>query len=191
MPFLSSFLRRSLILSIALAIALSGGSAFAAEQVVLKYRIFRSSISVKELTNFAQTGELSTSLRVNLALAKQNPKAIRQYLTQPVAVNLRLLDRVLNSPVGNVILDQISDAIHTPSRKADRQALRAALILSASRDYPDSSGQNSRNTISLIEIIQNYPTSEVEVEGEVLERAYRQLSQLAKTLQDLQQRIPR
>ena len=191
MPFLSSFLRRSLILSIAMAIALSGGRAFAAEQVVLKYRIFRSSISVKELTNFAQTGELSTSLRVNLALAKQNPKAIRQYLTQPVAVNIRLLDRVLNSPVGNVVLDQISEAIHTPSRKADRQALRAALILSASRDYPDSSGQNSRNTISLIEIIQNYPTSEVEVEGEVLERAYRQLSQLAKTLQDLQQRIPR
>ena len=191
MPFLSSFLRRSLILSIALAIALSGGRAFAAEQVVLKYRIFRSSISVKELTNFAQTGELSTSLRVNLALAKQNPKAIRQYLTQPVAVNIRLLDRLLNSPVGNVVLDQISEAIHTPSRKADRQALRAALILSASRDYPDSSGQNSRNTISLIEIIQNYPTSEVEVEGEVLERAYRQLSQLAKTLQDLQQRIPR
>ncbi len=191
MPFLSSFLRRGLALTAILAIALSSGSAFAAEQVVLKYRIFRSSISVKELTNFAQTGELSTSLRVNLALAKQNPKAIRQYLTQPVAVNIRLLDRVLNSPVGNVVLDQISEAIHTPSRTADRQALRAALILSASRDYPDSSGQNSRNTISLIEIIQNYPTSEVEVEGEVLERAYRQLSQLAGTLQDLQQRIPR
>lgn len=191
MPFLSSFLRRGLPLTVALAIALSSGSAFAAEQVVLKYRIFRQSISVKELTNFAQTGELSTSLRVNLALAKQNPKAIRQYLTQPVAVNIRLLDRVLNSPVGNVVLDQISEAIHTPSRTADRQALRAALILSASRDYPDSSGQNSRNTISLIEIIQNYPTSEVEVEGEVLERAYRQLSQLAGTLQDLQQRIPR
>lgn len=191
MPFLSSFLRRGLALTVILAIALSSESAFAAEQVVLKYRIFRSSISVKELTNFAQTGELSTSLRVNLALAKQNPKAIRQYLTQPVAVNIRLLDRVLNSPVGNVVLDQISEAIHTPSRKADRQALRAALILSASRDYPDSSGQNSRNTISLIEIIQNYPTSEVEVEGEVLERAYRQLSQLAGTLQDLQQRIPR
>ncbi|MBA2748787.1 MAG: alpha/beta hydrolase [Tatlockia sp.] len=191
MPFLSSFLRRGLALTAILAIALSSGSAFAAEQVVLKYRIFRSSISVKELTNFAQTGELSTSLRVNLALAKQNPKVIRQYLTQPVAVNIRLLDRVLNSPVGNVVLDQISEAIHTPSRTADRQALRAALILSASRDYPDSSGQNSRNTISLIEIIQNYPTSEVEVEGEVLERAYRQLSQLAGTLQDLQQRIPR
>ncbi len=191
MSLLPSLVRRSLVLSVILTLALSSGSAFAAEQVVLKYRIFRSSISVKELTNFAQTGELSTSLRVNLALAKQNPRAVRQYLTQPVAINLRLLDRVLNSPVGNVALDQISEAIHTPSRKADRQALRAALILSASRDYPDSSGQNSRNNISLIEIIQNYPNSEVEVEGEVLERAYRQLRQLAGTLQDLQQRIPR
>ena len=93
--------------------------------------------------------------------------------------------------MGNVVLDQISEAIHTPSRTADRQALRAALILSASRDYSSGSTVNSRNSISLIEIIQNYPNSEVEVEGEVLERAYRQLSQLAGTLQDLQQRIPR
>ena len=191
MSSLLSLLRQSLFLSVVLALSLSNGSAFAAEQVVVKYRIFRESISVKELANFAQTGELSTSLRVNLALAKQNSQQFRQYLTEPVAVNLRLLDRVLNSPVGNVVLDQISEAIHTPSRKADRQALRAALILSASRDYPNSSGQNSRNSISLIEIIQNYPTSEVEVEGEVLERAYRQLRQLAGTLQDLQQRIPR
>ncbi len=186
-----SLLRRSLLLSVIIALSLSNGSVFAAETVLLKYRIFRESIAVKELTTFAQTGELSKSLRVNLALAKQEPKTIRKYLTESVTVNPVLLDRILNSPVGNVVLDQISEAIHTPSRKADRQALRAALILSASRDYPDSSGQNSRNTISLIEIIQNYPTSEVEVEGEVLERAYRQLSQLAGTLQDLQQRIPR
>ncbi|WP_009631655.1 alpha/beta hydrolase [Synechocystis sp. PCC 7509] len=175
-----SLLRRSLLLSIVIVFSLSNGSAFAAENVLLKYRIFRESISVKELTNFAQTGELSTSLRVNLALAKQDPKPIRQYLTETVAVNPILLDRVLNSPVGNVILDQISEAIHTPSRKADRQALRAALILSASRD---------RN-ISLIEVIQNYPTAEVEVEGEVLERAYRQLRQLGGNLQDLLLKIP-
>ncbi len=190
MPLLL-LLRRSLVLSVILAIGLSSGSAFAAEQVLLKYRIFRESISVKELANFAQTGELSTSLRVNLALAKQNPKVIRQYLTESVAVNPILLDRVLNSPIGNVVLDQISEAIHTPSRKADRQALRAALILSASRDYPEGSARSNRNNISLIEIIQNYPTSEVEVEGEVLERAYRQLRQLGGNLQDLLLKIPR
>jgi len=52
-------------------------SAIAAEQVVLKYRIFRESISVEELTTFAETGELSTSLRLNFALARQNPKVVR------------------------------------------------------------------------------------------------------------------
>lgn len=188
MPFLLSSLRRSLVLSVVLALVLSSGSAFAAEQVVLKYRILRSSIPVKELTNFAQTGELSTSLRVNLALAKQDPKAVRQYLTESVAVNPILLDRVLNSPVGNVILDQISEAIHTPSRTADRQALRAAIILSASSEFSGSGAKN--NNISLIEIIQNYPTPEVEVDGEVLERAYRQLRQLEGNLQDLLLKIP-
>lgn len=183
-----SLLRRSLLLSVIIALSLSNGSAFAAETVLLKYRIFRESIAVKDLTTFAQTGELSTSLRVNLALAKQQPKTIRKYLTESVAVSPVLLDRVLNSPIGNVILDQISEAIHTPSRTADRQALRAALVLSASSDR---NGSGAKNSISLIEAIQNYPTSEVEVEGEVLERAYLQLRQLAGTLQDLQQRIPR
>ena len=153
----------------------------AAEQVVLKYRIFRKSISVKELSTFAETGELSRSLQTNLASARQDPKAVRQYLAQPVMVKVVFLDRVLNSPVGNVILDQIGQVIHTPSRQANRQALRAALVLSASRD-----GQ-----VSLIEAIQNYPSSEVEVEGDRLESAYRQLSRLGGSLQDLLNDLPK
>jgi len=31
----------------------------------------------RELTTFAETGELSTSLRLNFALARQNPKVVR------------------------------------------------------------------------------------------------------------------
>lgn len=86
-------------------------------------------------------------------MARQDPKAIRQYLTKPVKVNPVFLDRVLNSQIGNIILDQISQVTYTPSRRADRQALRAALVLSASQD----------RQVSLIEIIKNYPTNEVEV----------------------------
>ncbi|MBG1262786.1 alpha/beta hydrolase [Nostoc commune] len=148
---------------------------FAAERVVLNYAIFRESLSVEELYTFAQTGELSSSLRVNFALAQQDPKAIRQYLTEPVKVNLVFLDRVLNSRIGNIILDQISQVIYTPSHRADRQALRAALVLSASQD-----GQ-----VSLIEIIKNYPTNEVEVDGKRLQGAYRQLLRLQTSLQNL------
>ncbi|MDZ8087734.1 MAG: alpha/beta hydrolase [Nostoc sp. DedQUE12b] len=168
-------MRHALILVGSICLLFLSTPAFAAERVVLKYGIFRESLSVEELSTFAQTGELSRSLRVNLALARQDPKAIRQYLTKPVKVNLVFLDRVLNSQIGNIILAQISQVISTPSQRANRQALRAALVLSASQD----------RQVSLIEIIKNYPTNEVEVDGDRLERAYRQLRRLQTNLQDL------
>ncbi len=166
-------LRRALFI-VSMCVLFGQTSALAAEQVVLKYGIFRESISVEELSTFAETGELSRSLRVNFALAQQDPKAIRPYLTTPVKVDLVILDRILNSPIGNVILDEMSQVIHTPSRRADRQALRAALVLSASGD-----GQ-----VTLLEIIENYPTRNVEVDGERLENAYHQLRRLQVGLQD-------
>ncbi|MBW4568878.1 MAG: alpha/beta hydrolase [Tolypothrix carrinoi HA7290-LM1] len=170
--FLSVY--RGLVLVISIYFILSGVPALAAESVVLKYRIFRESVSVEELSTFAQTGKLSTSLRVNLALARQNPQAIRQYLTEPVKINPVILDKVLNSRIGNVILDQLTQVIHTRSRQADKQALRPALVVSASKD----------RQITLIEVIQNYPTPEVEVEGDRLESAYRQLRRLQENLPD-------
>jgi Alpha/beta hydrolase of unknown function (DUF1400) len=164
-----------LLMAILSGILVSSLPAEAAEQVVLKYRVLRESLAVKDLSTFAQTGTLSMKLRVYLALAQQDPKRIRQNLTAPVKVNSLILDRVLNSPVGNIVLDQISQFVHTPDRKADRQALRSALVLSANND-----GQ-----ISLIEIIQNYPASDVEVDGDKLESAYRQLQRLQGSLQNI------
>lgn len=168
-------LRRALFLVITICLLLSSVPVKAAERVVLKYRIFRESLSVEELSTFAETGKLSRSLQINLALARQDPKLIRKYLSQPVKVDPVILDRVLNSPVGNAILDQLSQVIHTPSQKANRQALRSALVLSANVD----------KQMTLVEIMQNYPTSAVEVDGERLESAYRQLARLQGNLRDL------
>jgi hypothetical protein len=105
-------LRRALFLVITICLLLSSVPVKAAERVVLKYRIFRESLSVEELSTFAETGKLSRSLQVNLALARQDPKPIRKYLSQPVKVDPVILDRVLNSPVGNAILDQLIDTPH-------------------------------------------------------------------------------
>lgn len=167
--------RLALVLLVSASILLFSSSALAADRVVLKYRIFSESIPVKELSTFAETGELSTLLRVNLALARQDPEVVRQYLTEPVKFNSVLLDRLLNNPIGNVVLDEVNQVIHTPSGRADREALRSALVLSASSD----------NNITLIEAIQNYPTAVVQVEGDRLESAYRQLSQVEGRLQNL------
>lgn len=163
------------VLGLAIALLVPLSPAWAAETVVLKFLIFRESIAVSELSTFAETGELSPALRAYMAMSKQDPQAVQSVLTRQVPVNLIVMDRVLNSPVGDVVLDRLSEAIHTPSNQANRQALRSALVLSASDD----------NRISLIEVIENYPTQEVHVEGDRLLEAYNQLSRLTGRVQDI------
>lgn len=163
------------VLGMAIALLLPLSPAWAAESVLLKFLIFRESISVSELSTFAETGELSPTLNAYMAMSKQDPQNVQAILTQSVPVNLIMMDRVLNTPVGDIILDRLSEAIHTPSNQANRQALRSALVLSASGD----------NQITLMEVIENYPTSEVHVEGDRLLEAYSQLSRLSGRLQDI------
>ncbi|MGH2413426.1 MAG: alpha/beta hydrolase [Microcystaceae cyanobacterium] len=138
--------------------------------MVLKYKFLQAPISVEELTTFAQAGELSQKLRFYLSASKQNPEAVRRVLNQEVNVNAATLERALNNPVGGLLLEQISRAVHPPSEGETLQALRSALVLSAQGDHK----------ISLIEALQNYPSAEVVVEGEQLIRAYRQVDELAE-----------
>ncbi len=151
---------------------LSGTPVLAAERVVLKYKIFQQSVSVSELSTFAATGQMSPDLATYMKLSKQDPKKVRQALADEVHVNAIVLDRGLNNPVGNILLDEVGSVIRTPSGEANRQALRAAIVLSASQD----------NKLSLIETIQNYPTREVYVEGDRLVDVYQQISKLERGL---------
>ena len=156
-------------------VIIDNNSALAAEKIVLKYKSFRQSVSVKELTTFAETGEVSPTLNFYLERARQDPQTIRNTLTKQVTASPVVLDRTLNSRVGEFLLDRISQSIHTDFNLANRQALRSALVLSASKD----------NKVSLIEIIQNYPTQEVYVEGDRLAQTYNQFSILVEGLQNL------
>jgi Alpha/beta hydrolase of unknown function (DUF1400) len=143
---------------------------------VLKYGLLRNAIPVSELSTLAETGTASQSLQAYLNKANQNPQDVRRTLTQPVKLNPLLLERVLNSPVGELILDQISQVIRTPSGTADQQALRSALVLSATKD----------GEITLIETIQHYPSSDIEIDTEHLVNAYSQLQRLRDSVQALQ-----
>lgn len=148
-------------------------NAIAAEKVIITYNIFRPSVSVDELTNLADTGEVSPTLNSYFNQTRQDPKTIRRILTQEVNATPVVLDRVLNSRVGEFLLDRIGQSISTSSGYANRQALRSAIVLSANND----------NKVSLIEIIQNYPSTEVIVDGERLAETYNQLYILAENLQ--------
>ncbi len=165
-------LRLLLILGVATSPAFAGSAAFAAQQVILKYGILRESVSVNDLTTFAETGNASPALQAHLKLSGQKPEAVRQMLTKEIRINPIVLDRVLNGPIGNALLDPLSQAIRTPTGGADRQALRGALALSASGD----------GKLSILEVVQKYPTQEVLVDGDRIVDAYRRLSDLSDRL---------
>jgi hypothetical protein len=152
------------------SVLLATADSFAAETVVLKYGPFREKISVAELAELAETGEPSPDLAGYIRLADKEPAEIQAILNKSVKADPVKLDRLLNSALGEIVLEKLAEAIHTPGGGADQQALRAALILSASQD----------GEITLIEALQNYPTQEVHVEGEKIAAALRQFSRFQK-----------
>lgn len=147
----------------------------AAQTVILKYRFLRESVSVAELSSFARTGELSPKLKTYLRLAGREPGQLRRALTQEFTVDPNLLSSILNSPLGEVMLAQVSEVIHTPDNIANRESLRGALVSSA---LPD-------RKVTLIETLENYPTPEVHVEGERLVEVAQRLGRLLRNVPNL------
>lgn len=155
-----------------LALTLPG---FAAENVVLTYGVLEASVSVDELTTFAETGEQSSKIKRYIRQSGQEPDEIRQTLTREVDMDVVVLDSLLNNRAGEFLLDQVGEVIHTRSGSANRQAIRSALVLSASDD----------NQLSLIEVVQNYPTADVMVDGKRLASAYEQIAELSDRAQEV------
>lgn len=147
-------------------------SAWAADDVLLTYRGFSRTVPVSELETLAETGEAPGGLGVLLRQAGQDPQELQRLLTRQLTVNAVTLDRALNSFPGEWLLDQVGTAIRPPAGEASRQALRSALVLSATDD----------NQITLLEVIQNYPTQTVVVDGVQIQAAYNRLATFIRPL---------
>ena len=150
--------------------------ATAAERVILKYSILRESLSVAELATLAKTGEASPSLKAYLGMVNKKPEELQRVLAYQVSIDPVFLSKMLNSFPGEFMLEQIGIAIHTPSQKADKEALRGAIVTSAMSD----------GKLSLIKVLQNYPTQEVHVEGDRLVELYTQLKAMMDGFSRLQ-----
>ncbi|MGI0490660.1 alpha/beta hydrolase [Alkalinema pantanalense CENA528] len=146
----------------------------AAETAIVKYSILRESIPVQDLSEFGKTGTQSPALAAHLKLAKRDPAQVRQSLTDTVKLDKKLADRVLNSPIGDRLLDELSTAIYNPAGVADRQALRAALTLSVQDD----------GKLSVLEVLEKYPTKEVLIDGDRISEVYQRLRKLEKQLKN-------
>lgn len=146
----------------------SDSPALANKSVVFQFGPLGRSISLVDLTRFGETGELSRGWRFFLNVAGVEPEAIRTALNQQISADLQFLDRNLNNLLGEFLLYQVGQVVHTPSNTANIQAMRSAIIGAASNN-----GQ-----ISLLEILQQYPTQQVEINGLRLARMGRNISRI-------------
>ena len=146
--------------------------AIAADNIIVKYGLLQESISLEELKTFSETGETSPKLDFYLKASNQSPSKIRRILKKPIPVDGVMLSDMLNNPFGGIVLNSFSDVITTPSKRASKESLRGALVTSA-LDNDD---------ISILEVLENYPTSEVHLQGDRLVETYDQIESVLKML---------
>ena len=158
------------ILLAGMAIFLNPGKVKASEEIVFTYGGATQTVSLEELQTFADTGEMSPGLDFLLNFSKQNPFMIRWILNQEFPANIKLVYELLNTAPGEYVLSQTSNVVGSKSERANVKALRGALVASASDD----------NVISLIELLDNYPTQQVFVHGKILAKARKNLTQFVE-----------
>ncbi|WP_341736673.1 alpha/beta hydrolase [Microcoleus sp. CAWBG640] len=169
---------KSLSLGLALllgtsAVLLSSGKALALETVTVKYGAIDVTLPLADLQSFTQTGKPSPQLQSVLSLAKQTPESVREILTREVALDSQLVTRLANSYFGEIVLKQLGEVAYAPATRAQSApALRDALV-----------GASKDGKISLIEVMQNYTPSALEVDGNQAMAVYQRVM---KDLQDLQ-----
>lgn len=148
----------------------------AADELILTYGVLQASIDVADLERLAQTGEVSSGLSFYLSFVNLDPNILRTILTTEFTVDHTLLDNLLNSEGGEYLLSEMTQVIHTPSQQANLQALRSAIILASHGD----------RAVTLLRVLQHYPTQQVYINGIRLLRLARELGieQLAGEAKD-------
>ncbi|ABB58639.1 alpha/beta hydrolase [Synechococcus elongatus] len=122
----------------------------AAETVTLIYGPWNRSIDVADLKHLAETGEARGFLGTILKLGNQDPQQLQRFLNLSFPFSLVQASDLLYSSLGTGLLDRAGTIVAPRVSNQDgRQALRAAILLSLSKD-----GQ-----ISPVELLENYPTN--------------------------------
>lgn len=145
----------------------------ASDRLVITYGAINRSIQISEIATLVETGEASRGLQDIIRVADIDKETMRSVFAQEVDADLQFLDNSLNHPLGEFVLFNIGEVVHPKSRKAQIQALRGAIVLSASDD----------GKISLLEFLQKYPTPDMYLDAKRLLEVSQELDFVSSGLQ--------
>jgi len=127
----------------------------AAERVVLISGAFRRSIPIDEFDTLASTGQAPGFLGDLLRLGRQNPRQLSKLLNEKVNLPVPLVSRLLNTRIGEAVLDRVAVIVHpTRSPQDGISALRSAVVLGIAE---------GDGNLSALGFLKAYPTREMAV----------------------------
>ncbi|MEM9215291.1 MAG: alpha/beta hydrolase [Cyanobacteria bacterium P01_F01_bin.150] len=124
-------------------------SAQAAERLFFFFGPFQLSVYIDSLEKFAEDGHIEKDLALYLNRVDEDDREeFRKILLQPVDVNALELSRVLNTPIGEMVLTQLGNVVTLPSGGNGQYALRAAITEAAFDD----------EGLTVLNLLQSFPT---------------------------------
>lgn len=121
---------------------------YAAENIYITYKSFQFSLKVNSLEKYAQTGEVNSNLGFYLQfVGEEEQKQFRNALTEKANIDGVLLSRLLNTAIGEDILNRLGTIISIPWGVSGRYAIRGSLVTAALND-----------NLTLLEFLKQFPT---------------------------------
>ena len=127
----------------------------ATENIVFVSGAFRRTLKLKSIESFVETGVPTGLLADLLRFTKQKPAGVQSLLKTEVPLPVTLTSRLLNTRIGEAILERASAIVH-PLRapQAGVNALRTALVLGVA---------NNNGTLTPVSFLKAYPAEEMAV----------------------------
>ena len=165
--------RRALVAALlGLGMGLTSPGAIAGENLVFVSGAFRRSIAVADLDHLAKTGQATGLIADVLVISRQNPKEVAKLLNQSVSLPITLISRLLNTRIGEAVLQRLAKVIYPLKASQDGVvALRSAVILGLA---------NGNGSINAISFLQAYPVPEIEVSIPALMAMLKKASSIAE-----------
>jgi hypothetical protein len=166
-----SSIGQSLLVSISIVMCLSL-SAKAADRVVLKFESSQVTVPITNIRTFVATGEPQTPEFIDFA--KKNPRVgeiLQKVLGKEITFSGKFREKLATSSVGEFVLTQVDKLISSGGTGVE--ALRTSFQASL----------KSNNQVSILELLENYPTSTVYLDVAVLERVYDDVKVFAERIQ--------
>ncbi|MEA5501446.1 MAG: alpha/beta hydrolase [Limnoraphis robusta] len=167
--------RPGLVLGAIASVVMSGQSAVAASRVVLTYGPFQAPVRVRDLEEFAETGEKTKTIRQLVGASGIDEETLRGLMTLEVGFDLVPFSCLICSPTGMEIVEDIALTLRTHRRVENSAAIHAALINAVSDD----------GKISFLDFIKKYPVPGLYVDVGNIPETVEKIQALATDLESL------